>query len=66
MFEAAYAGDDIGHSGALAGMIVITLAGGAFARLVAVVQARRGHGPVEHRDPAAVPGHADDCRGDQA
>lgn len=33
MFEAARAGDDIGHSGALAGMILGTLVGGAIAAL---------------------------------
>ncbi|EOI3549499.1 RHS repeat-associated core domain-containing protein [Cronobacter dublinensis] len=33
MFEAARAGDDTGHSGALAGMIVGTLVGGAIAAL---------------------------------
>lgn len=33
MFEAARIGDDIGHSGALAGMIVGTLVGGAIAAL---------------------------------
>ncbi|EPN1930055.1 hypothetical protein ACTV70_001567, partial [Cronobacter dublinensis] len=33
MFEAARFGDDIGHSGALAGMILGTLVGGAIAAL---------------------------------